>query len=213
MILDLLDPPILDFGFGGLDLGILEFGFWILEFWGLGFAILEFLILDLGILGFGFGSLDVGFWILEFVIWIWELWVWILILDLWFGVWNVDSGFKSFGPVLMKLRESEIEFSQTFKYLGSTLSPGFWMFFGICCFETHILLAKHPSLCVGPLLSETSRLWRLTNVFLGQPFLPVYPEALTWIFIFVSLIFLSLYPWENTNEFVILFRGICFVRK
>ena len=78
MILDLLDPPILDFGFGGLDLGILEFGFWILEFWGLGFAILEFLILDLGILGFGFGSLDVGFWILEFVIWIWELWVWIL---------------------------------------------------------------------------------------------------------------------------------------
>ena len=101
MILDLLDPPILDFGLG----------VWILDS----------------------GSWD-------------------------FGVWNFDFGFWSFGPVLMKLTESEIEFSQTFKYLGSTLRPVFWMFFGICCFETHILLAKHPSLCVGPLLSETSRL-------------------------------------------------------
>ena len=77
------------FDFGGLDLGVLLLGVWILEFW---FWILEFWFWGFGSWSFAFGGLDLGVLILDLGVLILDLGVLILggrigVLILYSGSW------------------------------------------------------------------------------------------------------------------------------
>ena len=124
------NSPIQNPNFFGRILGVLEFGFWILERY---VAILfveppvaQFWILEFGfwILDFGFWILDFGFWILDFGFWILDFGFWILDFGFWildFGFWISDFGFWILGHYVAILFVQILDF-------GFWISDfGFWI--------------------------------------------------------------------------------------